>query len=283
MRSKLFASIVLVFVMMLSMGMSAFAAGEDLTSTISLPAGDIKAVGKVIQDLEKDKKLEIELKPNSATTTTKIITADAKGLKFNNTAFESGTEKSRKAALKAFVTGIQDSPIQQQSQQQIMDDLALVNSDVSRLLIPMVMDSTSADLFTAMKWLAPILPIIRVIFGVGAILITIFLIGSTIVDLCFIGLPIAREGLQSRGDANGNGGGSGKVPFVSADAVSVIKETESALDSSGGYKNAYVMYFKRRVLTYIIISICLLYLVLGELGGLIGWILGLGDGIVGGS
>lgn len=110
------------------------------------------------------------------------------------------------------------------------------------------------------------------------IIISIALIGSTIIDLAFMGLPFAREGMQNSADSKGRG----RVLFVTSEAHSVIKESESSLDSSGGYKNVYFMYFKRRAMTYLILSICLLYLVVGELGGLIGWVLSLGNGIVGG-
>jgi hypothetical protein len=221
----------------------------------------------------------IEKRPDAVgvTSTTMISVAGGK-VTFNEEVYEAATEKSKKKAMKAFVSSMQDSGISAQGQQSVIDGMSSKSPDVKRMLIPLVMDSTSADLYTAMKWVNPFLPVIRLIFGIGAIVVSIMLIGSTIVDLCFIGLPIAREALNNKGEQSGGGGN--KVPFVSADAVSVIKESESALDSSGGYKNAYLMYFKRRVLTYIIISICLLYLVVGELGGLISWLLSLGDGVV---
>lgn len=202
----------------------------------------------------------------------------ASGLEFDKQAFDNGTEKSRKKVMQNLVTSLKESKMEDQHQQYVIDKLSSRDSDVSRMLIPIVMDSTSADLYTALKWLSPLLPIVRVLFGIGAIVISILLIGSTIIDLCFIGLPIMRESMNNNADSRG-----GKIPFVSSDAVSVIKETESSSDSSGGYKNAYLVYFKRRAITYIILSICLLYLVLGELSGLIAWLLSLGDGIVGGS
>lgn len=270
---KLFTSVAFMLIMLMSITMTAFAAD------INIPSTDAKAVEDIITKLNTDKRLDVELKPNATTQDTKLIKVNGTKITFNEEAFNEATEKSKKAALKAFVKELQNSSVSEQSQQKIIDDMSLADSNVSRMLIPLVMDSTSADIYTAMRWLGPILPIVRVIFGVGAICISLFLIGSTIVDLCFIGLPIAREGLQNRGENKGGG----RVPFVSSDAVSVIKETESSLDSSGGYKNAYLVYFKRRVLTYIILSICLLYLVVGELGGLIAWILSLGDGVVGGS
>jgi hypothetical protein len=279
--------------------MSAFAA-VDITP-IDLTATDVTEITPLfgttgIFGASEGAKLTLVPKTGASTTGTgtttgttttvgssliqKLVTlsSDGKGLVFNNKSFANATEKSRKDALGFFVRELQKSDVSEQTQQRVFDEMSRADSDVSRMLIPLVMSSTSADLYTAMKWVSPFLPILRLVFGIGAFCIFIFLMGSTIVDLAFIGLPIARESLQNKGEQKG-----GKVPFVSSDAMSVIKETESALDSSGGYKNAYLIYFKRRALTYIILSVCVLYLVVGELGGLIGWLLSLGSGVVGGS
>lgn len=255
---------------------SAFAATDTPITT-----SGINGLCTAMTALEKDDPdaFKIDLKANTNNTEDKVFTCQgATGLKFSKVAFDNGTEKSRKKVMQNLVDGLHASKMEDQHQQYVIDKLTAKDSDVSRMMIPLVMDSTNADLFTALKWLSPILPIVRIIFGIGAIIITLFLILSTIADLCFIGLPLFREGLNNNAEGKG-----GKVPFISSDAVSVIKETESSSDSSGGYKNAYLVYFKRRALTYIILSICLLYLVLGELSGLISWLLSLGDGIVGGS
>lgn len=282
MRKKLILMILIVMFLPLVAGVSSvFAAGEQ---TIYLPSSDRASFEKVMTALEgtgTDSKLTLEMKANIDDTSV----PDKKFLKFdtttgavtvNITAFNNATEKSRKQVLGDLIKELHNSSVSEQSQQKLIDEMSASNGDVSRLLIPLVMDSTSADLFTAMKWINPILPIVRVIFGLGAIITAIVTIASTIMDLIFIGLPVGREFLENRQDQNGGK----KPPFVSADAVSVIRETESALDSSGGYKNAYVMYFKRRILTYIVLAICLLYLVVGELGGLIAWLLNLGSGVV---
>lgn len=220
--------------------------------------------------------LKVELVSTADDTSGTLLSINGNVLTFNEEVYAEATEKSKKKAMKAFVSSLQESGVSDQGQQDVIDKMSANSPDVKRMLIPLVMDSTSADLYTAMKWVNPVLPIVRLVFGIGAIVVSLMLIGSTILDLVFIGIPWARENMNNKADQKGGD----KVPFVSADAISVIKESESALDSSGGYKNAYLMYFKRRVLTYIIISICLLYLVVGELGGLIAWLMGLGDGVV---
>lgn len=197
-------------------------------------------------------------------------------LKFQVEIFQSATSESRYRALEAFVSALQESRVSPQTQQNIMDTMTAMDRDVSEMLIPIVMQATTADVYTAMKWIAPFLPFIRVIFGVGAIVITIFLAGVTIIDLTFIGLPIARESMTTRSEEKGKR----KPPLVSGEALSVVKEVESSLENVGSYKNAFLLYFKKRILTYFILSICLLYLVAGELGGLIAWLLSLGKGVV---
>lgn len=251
--------------------------------TIQIPANDKAAVAELYSVFKtggaKDKQLILEMNTNSPVKgedlTVIDIATDGSTITFNNENFQNATERSRKDAMGAFIEGMQNSPVSQQTQQNVVDTMSTIDDDVSRMLIPLVFDSTKADIFTAMAWIAPFLPIIRAVFGLGAILIILLLVGSTIVDLAFIGLPIARESMQNKGEQKG-----GKIPLVSMDAVSVVKETESGVDSSGGYKNVYVLYFKRRILTYLILAICILYLVVGELGGLIAWLLTLGSGLV---
>lgn len=256
--------------------MSVFAEFE----AINLPSSEKDALESLNKDLEaKTNWNEVTLKPTapSGMTTTMIrIVPDSHRVEFDKQVFDNATDKSRREVMSYFIRALQSSGVSDQSQQVIIDNLNARSPEISRMLIPMVMDSTSADIYTAMKWIGPFLPVVRVIFGVGAILVTLFLTASTIADLCFIGLPVAREAINNRQEQKGGG----KIPFISADAISVVREIESSLDSSGGYKNAYVLYFKRRILTYIILSICLLYLVVGELGGLISWLLELGSGVV---
>ncbi len=248
------------------------------TMTITIPSQDTEGATKFADSLKGVTPLEVkpgqEFKSSNAGA---IATITGNTVTFNYSDFEKATSRSQKAAMAGFVNALQSSGISDQSQQALVDQMQASSPDVSRLLIPLVMDSTSADLYTAMKWLAPILPFVRIIFGVGAILISLFLIGSTILDIIYIGLPFFRERMTSGKDG---GGGGGKPGMITMDAYSVVQEVESSIGGNGGYKNAYLLYFKRRVFTYVLVGFCLLYLVVGELGGLIGWIMQIGTGIL---
>ena len=134
-------------------------------------------------------------------------------------------------------------------------------------LLTSLFANTKADLFTAMKWFSPFQGTIGVIF------IIVLLIASTVFDLVYIGLPMARNVMDGKAEQNNK-----PRPFgVSTDAVRVVTENEDNNKGTGG--NMYVAYFKKRVVTYIILAICILYLISGQLSSVIGWLLGQVSGI----
>lgn len=192
---------------------------------------------------------------------------------FDEAVFKNSNQKDAKNKITSFINNLKDSSVDLDTQQSIMSQIQESDSDVAAVMIPLIFDESKADLYTAYKWLYPFLSILRVVFGIGAIAIILLLVGSTIMDLVYIGLPVWREK-----DAEN---GKGKNPFgVSYEAIKTVKEIELTM-TEGNYQNAYLLYFKRRALTYIVLAICLLYLIVGELGGLISWILSLASGIVG--
>lgn len=140
-------------------------------------------------------------------------------------------------------------------------------------LLTSLFANTKADLFTAMKWFSPFQGTVGLILGIGVIFIILLLIASTAFDLVYIGLPMARNVMDGKAEQSGK-----PRPFgVSTDAVRVVNDNEGDNKGTGG--NMYVAYFKKRVVTYIILAICILYLVSGQLSNVIGWLLGQVSGI----
>ncbi len=223
-----------------------------------------------------DGSIQVASKDSASTTGKEIIMKwDNSNNKFEfyQDAFKKSNQKQAKNALKAFINELKDSSLTLDTQQDIMTQIQESDSDVAAIMIPMIFDESKADLFTAYKWLYPLLSILRVVFGIGSILIILLLFGSTIMDLVYIGLPVWRE---SQAEKSGS-----KNPFgVSYEAMKTVKEVEKNM-GEGSYQNAYVLYFKRRALTYVVLAICLLYLIVGEIGGLVTWVLDLASGIVG--
>ena len=72
------------------------------------------------------------------------------------------------------------------------------------------------------------------------------------------------------------------TPGVSFEALRTVEDVEKGVSGGDGeYRNAYLLYFKRRALTYIILAICIMYLICGGISGIIGFVLSLTTGITG--
>lgn len=250
---------------------------------IYLNANDKTAIENALKEANKaigsDNSIELKVR-NAEKGGEKEVTLfkyddGANMLVFFEDNFSKSNQKELKKVMTAFINSIKDSTLSNDSQQYIMTQLQESNRDVAAMLLPMILDSTTADLFTAYKWLYPFLQILRVIIGIGVVGIILLLVGSTIMDLCYIGLPVWRETVAEKGQTTGK-----SHPFgVSYEALCTVKQVEQALEGNG-YKNAVLIYFKRRAITYVTLSICLLYLIVGELGGLISWLLSLGSGVL---
>lgn len=241
------------------------------TISVALTTNDSKNIGTVVANLPK---VTLDPQKSEEGTSTTMFSQANGGLVFHKDVYEAATDQSKRVVFKEFTTKLQASSVSNQGQTRIFEVLQDSDRSIQKLMLPLVIESTSADIYGGWKIIKPIIPTVRVIFGVLAIGIILGLILSTILDLVFIGLPVARDKIQNSDD----GKGIFIIKWVTTDAKSVIIESES--DNSGGYTNPYLIYLKRRATTYVIISICILYLVVGEMAGVIDWLLSLGSGLV---
>lgn len=193
-----------------------------------------------------------------------IFAWDGQTLTFDGEAFEDADSKAKKKAMRAFTKTLEEEKVSTSCRQNIADMLNQGTETAGAYLVGLTLDSTNADIFTALKWLGPILDFMRILIGVGAIIIILLLVFSTVMDCCYIGLPVWREAQENRALNDG----TSKPFMVSMEAISVVKEVESSIDG-GNYKNSYLLYFRRRALVYFVLALCVFYLLVGEIGGLI--------------
>lgn len=135
-----------------------------------------------------------------------------------------------------------------------------------------VLADTKPDFVTAKKWYQPFSGPIGTLLAFGSI-IALALLGLVMVaDILYITIPPLRFFVDDKGE-------DGKVAIsklFSHAAISAVKQAEESSD--GKHKQALGIYFKSRVVELIILGICLLYLVQGEIYTLVGWILDLLSG-----
>lgn len=144
-------------------------------------------------------------------------------------------------------------------------------------LLTEILKNTKPDYVRANNIYQPFSGIVGTFLGLGAILI-LAILGIVIVsDVAFITLPPYR-GLM--GESDGDKKGMAKF-LVSHEATSAVREAESSDSGQGSYKYAIGIYLRRRAIALVILGICLLYLVQGQIYVFVGFIMDLVQGFLG--
>lgn len=148
---------------------------------------------------------------------------------------------------------------------------------VGTQLMNTLLQNTKPDYATANRIYEPFSGVVGTILALVAILIMALLGLTMALDLAYIGIPGFRLML-------GAGEGKDKPKLISHEAISAIQVAENGgggngQDGSG--KIAVGVYFKKRVLMLIVLGICLLYLIQGQIFTLVSWILNLLSGFLG--
>ena len=172
--------------------------------------------------------------------------------------------------ISEFVERLSTWEISNISRQAIYTSISQGIDDSLTAYIPEIAELTTADLVTAYAWYLPFSGVVGTILGVGVIVLVLFLVFSSTLDLLYLGLPAAAEFLD--GDVSG----FKRLLIVSREAKLAVKEV-----NMGNGSSVYLLYFKRRWWTIIIIAICILYLISGQLGSIIGWFMRVAEGMTG--
>ncbi|HFL3653880.1 TPA: hypothetical protein ACG3P3_001604 [Clostridioides difficile] len=249
---------------------SAPPSSEDGVIDIKIPQSDQKALGEIaekINSAEKGGQQPLQSDNPDVILNGTAFQVTEGSIKFNSKEFAQADKKSSKQNLSVFVDELKNSQVSDATQQYIFDLIRQQNTSASVMLIPMIMDSTKADTYTAMRVMSPLSEFIRVLLGMGAITVVFVLVITTIIDILYLAFPYGRNSGQ-------------KPSVVSLEAYSALKECESSITSSGNFKNQHFIYLKRKAISFIIVSFCLVYLVAGELSGIVAWFLSLATGLL---
>lgn len=142
-----------------------------------------------------------------------------------------------------------------------------------------ILKNTKPDFVTANAIYQPFSGVVGTIMGLLAVLLMAFLGIVIVCDICYIALPPVRNFVA---DGDGGNGKIAKSKMFSYDAIYAVQCAEQNSDGgSGSGKQALGIYLKRRVIMLIILGICLLYLVQGQLYTAVGWLLDLVSGFLG--
>ena len=136
-------------------------------------------------------------------------------------------------------------------------------------LVRQLSNDVSADFAEAYMMFKPFSGVLGVILGCFSIIIFVTLTLMILVDLSYITIPLIRDYLTQP---------QGKPKYVSNEAWYAVKEVESESNTN---KNTLTVYFKKKSSQFFILSICILYLLSGQIYILIGNAIDMFRGILG--
>ena len=129
--------------------------------------------------------------------------------------------------------------------------------------------SIEADTGTATRTLTGFTGVVNTLLGILVVLITVGMAVFSALDLCYIAFPVFRnkceeakqsgQGIMASGKKTANG--ETKLRFVSDDAQYAI----TAADTVQSGKNPFVIYFGKRLLSYIVLAVVIFILLTGNI------------------
>lgn len=141
-----------------------------------------------------------------------------------------------------------------------------------------ILKNTKPDFVAANQIYQPFAGPIGIVMGVISVAMMGILGIVMAADICYITLPPVRLFVSE--EDNSRGGKISRSKIFSADAIYAVKESEES-NTDGDRKQALGIYFKRRIWMLILLGICLMYLVNGQLYTLVGYILDVVRGFLG--
>lgn len=139
----------------------------------------------------------------------------------------------------------------------------------------------TADTVGATAIMSGFAPIISLVVGVLVTLVTVGMTVFSALDICYIAFPVFRNKCE---DAKTNGGGGmvktsangeTKLRFITDEAIQAVSEA-----TTDGNKSAWAIYFKKRVMSYILLAIVLFILMTGNISLITGIALNIVSGIM---
>lgn len=159
-------------------------------------------------------------------------------------------------------------------------------SGMGSSLLATLMQNTKPNYAAANRLYQPFSGTVGTILGVVSIIVMALLGITMAFDIAYIVIPafqMAMGGGESggNGDGKGKGGLSGIISMEAKKAVQAADGGSGGQSGSGEYKAAVGIYFKYRWKGLVLLGICLLYLVQGQIYSFVGWFIDLFSGFLG--
>lgn len=161
------------------------------------------------------------------------------------------TVVSQRIVMREWLDTINTSNMSSKDKARLYNFVAEQDKSVSAL-VRELSDEVNSDFASAMSWFQPFKGPINTILGIIAILIIVFTVLTTLIDLAYLSLPVIRSALE--------GNKTDRPKLVSNEAYITVQESEAVRE--GSYLGRY---FKHRIGMMIMLMLALAYLCSGEI------------------
>ena len=159
--------------------------------------------------------------------------------------------------------------------EQIQDQTGMGSQMLAALL-----QNTKPNYVAANRIYAPFSGVIGTILGIISVLIMALLAVTMALDIAYITIP-AVQLMFGTGEGGANGGK--KASLISQEAINAVQTAGGSGGTAGGGEKqlAITVYFKQRWLGLVVLGICMLYLVQGQIYSFVAWFIDLLSGFLG--
>ncbi len=161
------------------------------------------------------------------------------------------TTLNQRVVMEEWLKAINDASMSSKDKARLYNFVAEQDESVSAL-VRELSDEVNSDFASAMTWFQPFKGPINTVLGIIAILIIVFTVLTTLIDLAYLSLPAIRVALE--------GNKTDRPKLVSNEAYITVQESEAVKE--GSYLGRY---FKHRIGMMILLMLALSYLCSGEI------------------
>lgn len=209
---------------------------------------------------------------------------DGAGYNLNESQFQSLTSKAQTQVVEDIARASNNSVVRGQKENTGVTEQTVQNwwkelqqsNGVGSKFLNTILQNTKPDFVSANAIWKPFAGPVGIVLGLIAVMLMSFLGIVIVSDIAYITLPPIRIFVSD----DEKGQKLAKSKLFSFDAIYAVQQAESESDG-GSPKHALGIYLRRRIIMLILLGICLLYLVQGQLYTLVGWILDLVSGFLG--
>lgn len=195
---------------------------------------------------------------------------------FNVTDFYDYGDSYKDIILKNFQDELEKSSVSSEGRHLIYSEVRNHYDYDFDILRSNLIEQIEPNMFTSYELYKPFSGAMGTILGIICILILLFQIFTTLLDMMYMQFPVFRERVFQMKTTSGGGRFSmvrdrthlERPWFISYEAAYANKVNVE----SNGEKNALVIYFSHRVLSLLVIVVCLTYLILGSMSDVVFWL-----------